>query len=465
MSDEFDDLRGSLKGSAENFRPALDPGQLAKAGRRHQQRRHTMVGLAGAGVLIVAAALIVPSLMPSPAVVPAIPAPVATSASPAPTAPSATPTTERPVDQKYSPIAPAVDTEGWTTFASREYPITFKYPAGWTIDTWIGKLDGCHSTNCVLTVTPPKGTRAAAIELIRNGFPGEDTTGGAWGQVSKPVVLGAVPDVTAWPAQTDGDASQLLVVSDPSRNGGHDLGLAAGGDLEQRVSVGDVNSWPDHPEGVFLFATNIGNIGGSNDKAGRDTVIAILASARTNPGFNPTQPSDNGAGEMVMKPFDSMAKPSLGTIRPNSTWKTLKVPAANVVVRYPPTWKATDQGDGVLRIKAPSGYVIAAATNVRSGACDNAPRSTWESVGEVTIKAGSRSFGSGPVEIRFEDAGEFAAWVGLAQHNAVKDCYQGILDFGGTKNLYLATADDIENPTVQELDEAVAILASATRLA
>jgi hypothetical protein len=167
---------------------------------------------------------------------------------------------------------------------------------------------------------------------------------------------------------------------------------------------------------------------------------------------------------MVMKPFDSMPKPALGTITPDSTWKTVKVPAANLVVRYPPTWKATDQGDGVLWIKAPSGYIIEAVTNMRSGPCDNAPRGTWERVGDVTIRAGSRSLGSGAVEIRWEDGGEFAAWVGLAQHNAAKDCYQGILDFGGTKNVYLATADDVDNPTVRELDEAVAILAGASRL-
>jgi hypothetical protein len=458
MSDDFEDLRGALKRSADEFRPAFDPAGLVAAGRRNQRRRNAVLGLAGAGVLVVAAILIVPSLLPSATVVPAMPAPAVTSASPTPTA------TASEVDLKYPPVASTVATEGWKTFASKEYPITFKYPAGWTIDTWIGKLDGCQSINCVLTVTPPKGTKAAAIELIRNGFPTDDSTGGAWGEVSKPVVLGAVPDVTAWPAQKDSAESQLLVVSEPSGHGGHEFGLAAGRALDKRVSVGGGNSWPDHPEGVFLFATNTGNIGGSNDTAGRDTVVAILASTRSNPAFNPTQPSDNGAGEMVMKPFDSMPKPALGTITPDSTWKTVKVPAANLVVRYPPTWKATDQGDGVLWIKAPSGYIIEAVTNMRSGPCDNAPRGTWERVGDVTIRAGSRSLGSGAVEIRWEDGGEFAAWVGLAQHNAAKDCYQGILDFGGTKNVYLATADDVDNPTVRELDEAVAILAGASRL-
>lgn len=113
------------------------------------------------------------------------------------------------------------------------------------------------------------------------------------------------------------------------------------GDLDNRLALGQSSDWPRHPERVFTFGSNLGNLGGSWDKDGRDNVIAILDSTVPNPGFNPTHPTDNSAGDPVMKPFDPMATPKIGQITPDSSWKTLKVSAGNVSVRYPssvPLW-------------------------------------------------------------------------------------------------------------------------------
>lgn len=460
MSDDFEDLRHSLKRTADEFRPELDPAALAESGRRKRSRRNLVAGLAGAGALAVAAVMMVPSLLPAPAVVPAIPAPAAT-ASATPT----TPATSAPpqAGQKYPAITSTVDTSGWKTFTSREYPVTFSYPGNWTLDRSANhKLDGCDSVNCVLFVNPPKGTKAAPLELIRNGFAKDDTTGGGVEDQSTVNVLGAVPDVTAWAGSAGSDQSQLLVASAPSGYDGDDYFLATE-NLSMRVSVGEANSWPAHPEGVFLFSTNIGNIGGSNDKAGRDTVVAILASTRPNPDFTPTLTADNGSGDPVTPVFEPMTAPTFGGVKPDASWKTFTSKAGNVSVRYPRTWKAIDQKDGVTWLKAPSGYIIDLLTNSAAETCDGGSDGRWQVLGEAAITAGPDSMGTGPVLVVWYPGGDFPAQIELMQRSTKKGCYQRALDFGG-QDVYLGSADNSANPTQKELETAAAIVASATRL-
>jgi hypothetical protein len=460
MSDDFDDLRSSLKRASDDFRPALDPAVLAEAGRRGQRRRNTILSIGGVGALVVAVALVVPALMPAPSVVPAIPAPAAT-----PATPSSTPTpTTRPVGGPYPVIQGTVSTQGWKTFASKEYPVTFKYPANWSIDySGATKTDGCETINCVAFINPPRGTKAGALELIRNGFAKDNSTGGSLGEPADIEVLGALPNLQAWSAQADSAATQALVVRKPADTGGDDYALGTG-DLDIRLALGQSSDWPQHPERVFTFATNLGNLGGSWNKAGRDTVIAILASAVPNAAFNPTRPTDNSAGDPVMKPFDPMGTPKIGQVVPDSSWKTLKVTAGNVSVRYPSNWKVTDDHDGVIWIEAPSGYIVDLLTNTSAESCDSGDMATAARLGTAGIKATARPFGSGPVELWWENGGEFPVWAGLVQHADGKACYQRNLNYGGAKDVYLGSADNGANPTKKELRETVAILASASRL-
>lgn len=460
MSDDLDDLRSSLKRAAGDFRPALDPAVLAEAGRRRQRRRNTIVSIGGVGALAVAIALVVPALMPAASVVPAIPAPAATSATPS----STTTPTPTAASDTYPVIQGLVSTQGWKTFASREYPVTFKHPANWSIDySGATKTDGCETINCVAFINPPRGTRAGALELIRNGFAKDNSTGGSLGEAADIEVLGALPNQRAWSAQEKSDPTQAIVVRHPADTGGDDYALGTG-DLDNRLALGQSSDWPQHPERVFTFATNLGNLGGSWDKAGRDTVIAILASTAPNKAFNPTRPIDNSAGEPVMKPFDPMATPKPGQVVPDNSWKTLKVSAGNVSVRYPSSWKVTDDHDGVIWIEAPSGYIVDLLTNTSAESCDSGDMATAARLGTVSIKATARSFGSGPVELWWENGGEFPVWAGLVQRAKGKACYQRNLNYGGAKDVYLGSADNGANPTKKELREAVAILASASRL-
>ena len=454
MSDDFDDLRSSLKRSSDDFRPALDPAVLAGVGTRRQRRRQAIVSIGGVGALAIAVALVVPALMPSSAVVPAVPAPAATSA-PTPPVPPAGP-------GPIGPITP-VSTDGWKTFRSKEFPVTFKYPTSWTIDG-----DGCDSTNCVLFVQPPEGTKAAPIELIRNGFGKDDSTGGGYADTSRLDILGALPDLAAWAATEGSQQAQALVVRQPAAAGEvDDYGLATGTtsrDLSPRLSVGGSSNWPQHPERVILFSTNTRNIGGTFDKAGRDAVIAILASTRPNASFDPTRGTSDASGGTTIDVYQTMDAPALDAVKPTDSWKTVRVKAANLAVRYPSSWKVVDGQGGVLWITAPSGYIIDLLTNTAAERCDAGDLATAMRIGSASIQATAKSFGSGPVDLVWRNGGEFPVWVGLMQKTDVKNCYQQYLNYGGVADVYLGSADNSANPTQKELNQAVAILASARRL-
>ena len=214
----------------------------------------------------------------------------------------------------------------------------------------------------------------------------------------------------------------------------------------------------------MLFSTNTGNIGGTFDKAGRETVIAILASTRPNSDFNPTRPSGDASGGTAIDVHDAMDTPELGAVTPDGSWKTLNVKAANLAVGYPSNWRVTDARGGVIWIKAPGGYIVDLLTNMPAEGCDAGPLAASESLGQTALEAGERSLGSGPVEIRWDNSGEFPVWVGLTQRGAGKACYQRSLDLGGAEDVYLGSADNSVNPTQNELEQAVAIPASATRL-
>ena len=76
----------------------------------------------------------------------------------------------------------------------------------------------------------------------------------------------------------------------------------------------------------------------------------------------------------------------------------------------------------------------------------------------------NKARGKGPVVIRWQNGGEFPVSLNLAQHNPTKPCWQLYVNYGGIDNVYIGSADNTANPTAAELDEAVAILANATRI-
>lgn len=447
MTDEFNRLQASLRATADEFRPDLNADELAAAGRK--RHRNATLGVTGAAALVVVAALIGSTLLARPpSVVPAAPA---TTATPSPTL--------TPTSAEIPLIQTTVSMQDWRLFSSPEYPVTFQYPADWTVST--GELDGCDTTNCVLIITPPKGVKAAALELIRNGFEADDSTGGSITDTSTLQVLGALPDVVAWSADEGAKASRAVVVQTPKgKDYPEDYALSTAGDLSQRLSFGDANPWPQRPEEVFLFTTNVGNIGGSYDQAGRETVIAILASTRVNFGFNPTQPEPDNSGKEVVKPYKPMTTPAAGTVQPDQSWKTLKVPRANLSVRYPSNWKVTDDHKGVIWIKAPSGYIVDLLTNGMRESCDSGAMPDSERLATTELVVAGDD--TGPVEIRWENSGEFLVWIGLVQSSARHACFQKYLNYGGKDDVYLGSADNSANPTRAELDQAVAILASAS---
>jgi hypothetical protein len=454
MTDEFDRLQADLRSTADGFRPRLHPDELAAAGRRRQRRRNAAWGATGAAALMLAASLVGGTLLTRPSsVVPAAPA----TATPSPSATS----TPSQTSTAISAIETTVPTRDWRLFSSPEYPITFRYPAGWTIEA--GGLDGCDTTNCVLIITPPRHTKAAAIELIRNGFEAEDSTGGSVDDPSALQVLGALPEVVAWSAKEGAQASQAVVVQTPKGDDhAEDYALSTAGDLSQRISFGDRNAWPDRPQDVFLFSTNVGNIGGSYDKAGRETVIAILASARSNDAFHPTQPEPDAAGKEAVKTFTPMATPVPGAVEPGSNWETLKVTRANLSLRHPSNWKVTKADGGIIWIKAPSGYILDVLTNGDAESCDAGVMPGSETLATTGLVVAGTD--PGPVEILWENGGEFPVWVGLAQRSAMHACFQRYLNYGGKDDVYVGSADNSANPTKAELDQALAILASVQRL-
>lgn len=461
MFDEIDDLRVNLREAADGFRPSLDAERLATAGRRVQRRNRVISAVVGVAALGVVAGFGLPVLLHSGQGIPAAPAPVEGPE------PSRAPAPEATTESGQSTFE--VDMSGWLTFASPEYPVTFQYPPDWTVDDdlygdgKLGKTDGCSTVNCVLFVNPPDPESAAPLELIRSGFDSSDSMGGGIDDGAAVENVVTVPDLLVWSSDRASTLSQAVILSWQGASDGtldYMLG-AADPSFTNHLAVGDPNPRKEHPEARFLFTTNVGNIGGGYDQEGLGQVLMILASTRPNPDFDPTRPVEDAAGDQVIEAFDAMALPDL-TVSSRS-WKSLEVAEANLSVRIPPKWTVVDNGDGVLWIKAPSGYIVDLLTNGMAESCDAGPLPGSEHLGVVDGLEAVAPGAAGTPEIRWVNGGEYPVWIGLALRPD-KPCYQHYLDYGGSKPVYLGSADNSANPTAKELDQAVAILASARRL-
>jgi hypothetical protein len=467
MTDDFESFRESLRESADGFRPRLDPEELAASGRR-RQRRNVVIGGAASATVLAVAALVVPALL-RPGAVPAFPA-GATSASAAPvptTSPSGPASSGTP--GRYPGLRDGVPTNDWKTFSSKEYPITFAYPSDWTVDddlggdgSALGAHDGCDTQGCILFVNPPADSGATAIELLR-GAAGDSTADRPFPDPALVTVLGALPDkVVAWASTESSTGGQAVVVRDTSA-GPADYALATrlpSGELSGKLGFGATNPLAGHPEASFSFATNTGNLGGSFTGKTKDVAVAIIGSARPNPAFAPTVPADHGSGTPTIENFDKLAAPAWGAVRPDASWKTLTVKAANLSVTYPPNWKVSHALAGIWSITAPSGYAMDLLTGQSADACDGdlAGGTDLGGVPGLTATAGGVT---GPVVVRWLNGGEFPAQVQANLHNPDQGCYQRFLDVGGDPAVYLGSADNLANPSQAELGQAVAIVASA----
>ncbi len=181
------------------------------------------------------------------------------------------------------------------------------------------------------------------------------------------------------------------------------------------------------------------------------------------PTFDPTRPSHDPTGNESAKRLDSMKTPLAGAVTPDGSWKELTVAEANLRVKYQPNWTVNEGTWGVIWITAPSGYSLHLATNTLQQTCDDGP-ATPESQIATTDLVAITSLGKGRVVIRWHGGGQSPAALNLAQHSRTKSCWQKFLNYAGVDDAYLGSADNFANPTVNELDEAVAILTSASRV-
>ncbi|MCA0294320.1 MAG: hypothetical protein LCH96_03200 [Actinobacteria bacterium] len=145
MADDFDDLRDlgglrtSLKLAADDFRPSFDASAMAEAGRARSRRRTIIGGIVSTLAVVVAAMLVVPTLLRPPATLPAAPAP--------PSAPGTG--VAQTFDPMTAPVPGAVAPDGfWRTTTVATANLKVSYPADWTEseDQW-----------GVLRITAPSG--------------------------------------------------------------------------------------------------------------------------------------------------------------------------------------------------------------------------------------------------------------------------------------------------------------------
>jgi hypothetical protein len=273
----LDDMMAELRNRADGVRGSFDVGALAAAGRRRARRRRAALVGAMAGVSVVVLGGGVWGLATWAGQRP--PQVVADSTESAPPPPS-----------QIAPVQVTVDTSGWSTYSSPEYPVTFQYPPDWTVGNLGGgsvPLDGCDSSiNCVLFVSPPQSSGTATVELIRNGF--GDLYAVPLG--SNVRVLGSVPGLAGWNLDGgDQDSPAQVVVVSHESEWGVDYSLAVAGSMMNALALGDQNPLPDRAEASFSFSTNVGNIGGETGGEHTQTLVAILASVQPNPGFAPTR--------------------------------------------------------------------------------------------------------------------------------------------------------------------------------
>lgn len=449
----LDQMMAALRDQASGVRGSFDARALAAAGRRRAQHRRLALGGALAGVLVM--------------VLGGGAWGIATWADRPPAQTLVADSTSPPPPTGIAPVQVLVDTSGWPTYSSSEYPVTFRYPPDWTVGgpdgRSAGPLDGCTTTGCVLFVSPPPSSGGASIELIRRGFSGDPGP-----TVVLPAdvdVLGAVPGVAGWGLdERDQDAPGQVVVVRSADEWGVDYALTVAGSTVNGLALGDQDPRSDHVEAAFSFSTNVGNIGGETGGEHTETLVAVLASVQPNPGFAPTRAEDDGTGRPVVSVYDDMSTPTVGTLTPDSSWKTYTSQTGNVAVRYPSTWAVEDATDGIVRIVAPSGYAIDLLTDQARGRWCDSDRGPSEVLGTVDqTQTQTQSTGrTGAAEIRWTNGGELPVWIGLT-HPDGTGCYRTGVGFGGAAAVYLGSADNGANPTPHELDQGVAILSSARR--
>ncbi len=450
----LDQMMAALRLQASGVRGTLDVGPLAAAGRRRAQRRRLALGGALAGVFVMVLGGGAWGL--------------ATWADRQPDQTFVADSTSTPTAAAVAPVEVSVDTSSWPTYSSPQYPVTFRYPPDWTVGGETGgpagPLDGCDSVSCVLFVSPPASASTASIELIRSGFSGSVAAGSAVRLPADVEVLGSVPGLAGWSLDgQDQDGPGQVVVVRSGDEWGVNYSLTVAGSRANGLALGDQNPQPDHPEAAFSFSTNVGNLGGRSGGEAMSTLVAILATVQPNPGYAPTQPTDDGTGRQVVSVYDAMTTPTLGTVTPDASWKTYTSTRGNVTVRYPSTWTVDDSaGGGVVWLVAPSGYTVDLLTNGSgSRQCDQdrGPSQVLGTVDQVPVPSDD---GTWPAEVRWINGGEYPVWLGLTRADG-SGCYLTGLAVGGVADVYLGSADNMANPTPEELDQAVAVLASARR--
>lgn len=368
--------------------------------------------------------------------------------------------------------APSVATPtGWRTFSSPEYPITFSYPSGWKTSGRDGTVDGCDINGCLLTLSAPEGEYATPVALVRNGFAGP----GLSPRWQAPDLRAKAGGLLAWGEATAQTAGEAVVVRTT-----HDYSLAAYDATGERVStvlaVGSSNPIGANPESLFQFHTDIEDVDESPEReASNQLLVQILASARENPGFAPTRPVTAPDGHVYLPMFDEMAAPELGTVAPDATWQTLTVDEAGISVRYPADWTVRPDTDqpGVSYLTAPSGYRLEVRLSRDDDDISASPPNGTSSLGAVPgvevsgslSEPGSEGLDSqGTPEVRFRNGGEFSASAYLALTSSDGLLSQDLLRYGDHTPVRVGGVDNELNPSPDELDQAVAILASVTQI-
>lgn len=294
---------------------ALDPDEVVPGvipiGRRRS--RVTVARWIGAAAAVAAVSTAVLMLVPGllvPQPVPAVPVATPTStgrtAEPTPTTePTSSATAEDP-EAALSELT--VSTAGWKTYSSPEYPVTFQYPADWEIShpkvsrkvakatqlTPAGIVDGCRIDGCTVYASPPgDDDDGRFVVLSTAGFEREVWFAGQYPGVWH---LATLPELRVWtsadPSVPPSTAAIMMrsvigftVGTTPKDYGPpYDYMLSAA-DGTQSITLGETNPLKAHPEAAFIFRTG-GTAADDQDK----TLVTILASARPNPGYQPTQP-------------------------------------------------------------------------------------------------------------------------------------------------------------------------------
>jgi hypothetical protein len=181
------------------------------------------------------------------------------------------------------------------------------------------------------------------------------------------------------------------------------------------------------------------------------------------PTSDPTRPSSNGAGNNGANQFEAMTMPVAGAVVPDGSWKMLTMPTANLELRYPSNWTVREGEWGITWIMAPSGYTIEVNTNRLQEPCDDGAAATDPKIATTDLVAVT-ALGKGAVVIRWHGGGASPVSINLAQHSGTKACWQKFLNYAGVDDIYVGSGDNVANPTVEELDQAVAILASASNV-